>query len=73
MTSNYHVYRCILLARELNMRCTGIGAKVAWYYWPSAVIREFAAVFTRRRYFILTVLGYGLCVLLPLALQIFGP
>ena len=73
VTSNYHVYRCILLARELNMRCTGIGAKVAWYYWPSAVIREFAAVFTRRRYFILTVLGYGLCVLLPLALQIFGP
>ena len=72
VTSNYHVYRCILLARELNMRCVGIGARVAWYYWPSAVIRECAAVFLRRRTLILTLLGYGLFVLLPLGLLVYG-
>ncbi len=72
VTSNYHVYRCILLARELHMRCTGIGARVAWYYWPSAVIREFAAVLMRRRTFVLTLLGYALCVLLPLGMALFN-
>lgn len=66
VTSNYHVYRCILLARELGIRCVGIGAKVAWYYWPSAVIREFAAVFLRRRNLILSLIGYLVCVVLPL-------
>ncbi len=69
VTSNYHVYRCILLARELKMPCVGIGAKVAWYYWPSAVIREFAAVFLRRRNLILSLIGYVGCVILPLALM----
>jgi len=65
VTSNYHVYRCLLLARQLKIRCAGVGAKVAWYYWPSAVIREFAAVFSRRKYLILTVLGYLAFVCLP--------
>jgi uncharacterized SAM-binding protein YcdF (DUF218 family) len=65
VTSNYHVYRCLCLAKELGMKCTGIGAKVASYYWPSAVIREFAAVFTQRRYLILTIIGYIVFVLGP--------
>ena len=45
VSSNYHVYRCLRLAREMGFRCTGIGAKVALYYWPSALIREFIAIF----------------------------
>ncbi|MBR2802603.1 MAG: YdcF family protein [Erysipelotrichaceae bacterium] len=68
VTSNYHVYRCILLAEELKMKCTGIGAPVAAYYWPSAVIREFAAVFSRRRYLAITALGYLLLVVTPLVI-----
>ena len=44
VSSNYHIYRCRRIAREIKMNCVGIGAKVAFYYWPSALIREFAAV-----------------------------
>lgn len=65
VTSNYHVYRCLLYAKKIKLKCTGIGAPVAWYYWPSAVIREFVAVFTTKKFMIWTILGYILIVLLP--------
>ena len=65
VTSNYHLYRCLLTAKELGIRCKGYGSPVAAYYWPSAVIREFAAVFSRRKYLFFSLLGYGFFVLLP--------
>ena len=65
VTSNYHVYRCLLYAKSLKLKCTGIGSPVAWYYWPSAVIREFVAVFTTKIFLICTLIGYFFVVLLP--------
>ena len=29
VSSNYHIYRCLRLAREVGLKCTGIGADVA--------------------------------------------
>jgi len=66
VSSNYHVYRCLLYASKLKFRCTGIGAKVAWYYWPSATLREFVAVFTRLPYIIWLIVGYILFTVIPL-------
>ena len=68
VTSNYHLYRCLLIAHDMGIRCHGFGGKVAAYYWPSAVIREFVAVYTRRFYLITALLGYVLTVILPLIL-----
>ena len=65
VSSNYHVYRCLLYAEKLKMKCIGIGAPVAWYYWPSALIREFVAIFTRPKYLIWTAIGYIILVLIP--------
>lgn len=65
VTSNYHVYRCLLYAKSMKLKCTGIGAPVAWYYWPSAVIREFVAVFTTKKFLLWTIIGYILIVLIP--------
>ena len=67
VSSNYHVYRCLRLARGLGFRCTGIGARVALYYWPSALIREFIAVFVTRG-FLLWALAGCLLFLSPLLL-----
>ena len=67
VSSNYHVYRCLRLAREIGFRCTGIGAKVALYYWPSALIREFIAVFVTRRFLLWALAGW-LLFLSPLLL-----
>lgn len=62
VSSNYHVYRCLRLAKEIGLRCTGIGADVAFYYWPSALIREFVAVFLSKRFLIWSLAGYLLFV-----------
>ena len=66
VTSNYHVFRCALIARALDLRCKAFGAPVAAYYWPSAVIREFAAVYSRKPYRVYALLGYCLFVVLPI-------
>ncbi len=65
VTSNYHVYRCLLYARSIHFDCVGIAAPVAFYYWPSAVIREFVAVFTRKKYLFFIITGYLLFLFIP--------
>ena len=62
VSSNYHIYRCLLLARDVGLKCTGIGADVALYFWPSALIREFIAVFISKRFFPWAILGYLLFI-----------
>lgn len=66
VSSNYHVYRCLIYARKLNWKCVGVGAKVAWYYWPSATLREFVAVFSKKPHLIWTIVGYVFFVVLPI-------
>ena len=63
VTSNYHVYRALSLCREIGLDCTGIGAHVAPYYWPSAVIREFAAIMSRKLNLLLFAAGWAASVL----------
>ena len=62
VSSNYHIYRCLRLARQVGLKCTGIGARVALYFWPSALIREFIAVFVTRRFLIWALIGYFLFI-----------
>jgi uncharacterized SAM-binding protein YcdF (DUF218 family) len=45
VTSNYHVFRTAMIARRIGVRGQVTGARTAGYYWPSATLREFAAVF----------------------------
>ena len=58
VSSNYHIYRCLRLARSVGLKCTGIGADVALYFWPSALIREFIAVFLSRGFLPWALAGY---------------
>ena len=58
VTSNYHVYRALRYARKINLMCTGIGSRVAFYYWPSALIREFIAIQTEKKHAVLFVGGW---------------
>ena len=59
VTSDFHAFRAALLARRLGIRGQVTGARVAGYYRPSAVLREFAAVFIRHR-----VINLGICAVL---------
>ncbi len=62
-TSNYHAMRAAMLARELGVDAQAVQAPVARYYWPSAILREFAAIL--RRYWRINLLA-GLLFAVPL-------
>ena len=62
VTSNYHVYRALSLCESIDLTCTGIGAHVALYYWPSALIREFAAIMSSKKNFVIFAVGWLLTV-----------
>lgn len=65
VTSNYHVLRAAIIARRAGVDGQVTGAPTAAYYWPSAMLREFVAVFLTYK-----AVNFGICALivaLPLA------
>ncbi|MFD6419070.1 YdcF family protein [Streptomyces sp. NPDC060194] len=44
VTNNYHAFRAALVARRTGVNGQVVGARTARYFWPSATIREFAAI-----------------------------
>lgn len=42
VTTAYHVFRALLLAKKLGIKCVGFGSKTKWYFTLNAIIREFA-------------------------------
>ena len=68
VTSNYHVYRALRYCRKIGLECTGIGSRVAMYYWPSALIREYIAVHAERKHLLTFLAGWALVLLLNFAL-----
>ena len=52
VTTAYHVFRALVLAKRQGLRCIGFGAKTKWYFTLNAVLREFAAYIslTRKRH-----------------------
>ena len=41
VTTAYHVFRALLLAKRQGQKCIGFGAKTKWYFTLNALIREF--------------------------------
>lgn len=48
-TSRYHAFRAALLARRLGFGDEAVGGPTAFYYVPSATLREFVAIVSYRR------------------------
>ena len=63
VTSNYHVYRALRYSRRIGLKCTGIGSRVAFFYWPSAVIREFIAIHAEKKHLLTFIAGWILFLL----------
>ncbi|MFJ8623921.1 YdcF family protein [Kitasatospora sp. NPDC093550] len=61
VTNNFHAFRAALLARQTGVNGHVLGSPTARYYWPSATIREFAAVFLSHK-----LVNFGICGLLAL-------
>ncbi len=58
VTTDYHVFRALILARKEGIRCVGYGAKTTWYFALNAFLREFSG------YLSLTFKGHLLTALL---------
>ncbi len=41
VTTSYHVFRALILARKQGIKCVGFGSKTKWYFTLNALIREF--------------------------------
>lgn len=41
ITTAYHVFRALLLAKQQGIKCVGYGAKTKWYFTLNALLREF--------------------------------
>ena len=67
-TSSYHVFRAALLTRSLGMRAHVVGAHTKWYYFSSALLREFIGVIRDRLWF--TVLSILVLIVLAISFTI---
>ncbi len=47
-TTDYHVFRSGVWANLAGLKAEGIGAKIKWWYWPNAFMRECAGLLARR-------------------------
>lgn len=61
VTTAYHVFRALLLARQQGLKCVGFGAKTRWYFTLNALLREFAGYLslTWKRHVMMAVLTAG--------------
>jgi uncharacterized SAM-binding protein YcdF (DUF218 family) len=57
VTNNFHAFRAALMARKVGVNGQVVGSPTAAYFWPSATIREFAAVFLRYKAVNFTICG----------------
>lgn len=65
VTTAYHVFRALLLARRQGMKCVGVGAKTKWYFTWNALIREFIGYLclTWKRHVLAAALILGVVVI----------
>ena len=62
VTTSYHVFRALILARREHIPCVGYGAKTKWYFTLNALIREFVGYLSVKWKLHAVILG-GLLVL----------
>ncbi|MCJ0874716.1 YdcF family protein [Streptomyces sp. AP-93] len=56
VTNNFHAFRAAMMARKAGVNGQVLGSPTAKYFWPSATIREFAAVFWEHK-----IVNLGIC------------
>ncbi len=57
VTSDYHVLRTSLIAKDANLIGEGVGSKTVWYYWITAFLREYVAIIVRYKWILIAVIA----------------
>ncbi|MGN1277279.1 MAG: YdcF family protein [Floccifex sp.] len=68
VSTSYHVFRALILAKKENLKCIGFGSKTKWYFTFNALIREFIGYLSVEWKFHSVILGIitGLTIFLGL-------
>lgn len=64
VTTAYHVFRALILARKQGMRCVGFGSKTKWYFTLNALIREFMGYLSLTWKKHICVIGVVTCIII---------
>ncbi|MDR1387317.1 MAG: YdcF family protein [Propionibacteriaceae bacterium] len=64
VTNNFHAFRAALLMRRAGLPGQVVGSPTAGYFWPSATIREFIAIFWDHKVLNAAMLGLSVLPLL---------
>lgn len=60
VTSSYHVYRALVLAKRQGLKCIGYGAKTKCYFTLNAFVREFIAYLVITKKMQITIISFFL-------------
>lgn len=63
-TNNYHVLRARLYARRVQLKAEGVGAPTALYFLPTALIREYVALLSHNKIWVMSLIGFVFFALL---------
>ena len=66
VSSEYHILRALIYAHDLDFPVTGFGGRTAFYYWPSAMIREYVAIVKHYSFLYITFYLFGALLLFAL-------
>ncbi|MFD5142966.1 YdcF family protein [Streptomyces sp. NPDC058401] len=69
VTNNFHAFRAAMMARKAGVNGQVLGSPTAKYFWPSATIREFVAVFWEHKIANLSICGAIVALTAALALS----
>ena len=76
VSDNYHVYRALLLAKNMGLQCDGRGSKTRLYFYINAMVREFVAFLVIWQHSLIKTLkilwGFILLCFLPFLITIFA-
>lgn len=63
VTTAYHVFRALILARQLGISCVGFGSKTKWYFTLNALIREFVGYLSLTWKKHICIMGVVACIM----------
>jgi len=65
-TTNYHMFRSGLIARQMGIDVEGVSSRAKWYFWPNGFAREFIAlvVMKKRMHIVNTIVLALICTIL---------
>ncbi len=62
VTTAYHMFRALILAKRQGIRCVGFGSKTKWYFTLNAFIREFVGYLSLTWKKHILVIGINVCI-----------